>query len=1469
MRSKLAIIASITALFLLLALPSQPGRKCEQISVVNELDKLSAINDKILVLTKKHFKIFAGKKLKLKKNQLLLKKISGTADETKQIIEGFPKDINICEPKNNCKTITLSANKDFIDKNIEYLQSKGLIYSKKIKKKLGGKKYKKIASLLAQQLILAKDAIDKLPNETVECAQVPVPKPSAPPSNNEEAEDAEKYLNSILKIVSLNKSFSSLDKNSLNVIKDFLISFQGFARPIIYNGKIHELSDLEILKQGEYYYLDLKNTELSLDNAFVISTPEDSSPDNLLGYIPDELHREVVKIVYNYISNKKILNDAKNLPPELVNQINQYLDSKRNAGAIIAYEYFFEEDYLQIEYKNDELPVNFNPLQAAFTLQRVVSQAQNPDVFSRELLERINLKVSNGYVFVVEGRTEPQINLYLPFSEFVEGLQLIIRNDLTTQQKLLEIIKIKNQLTESVSDTAELQVPGAQAYDFNSLLNEPGDIVSPSREIVHLRAPDNSLGVILDDFNGIDYYYNQQIYDKVSGPLAPFLKNDYKVTYRQYKLNSYSIDDVYKYISSVDYPFIFTDGHGGKYLFMYEIHEIGPDLKTIPENERAVEVKRQAEKMFQLRNLSDYYRNKYGKNSVLVGVSINAFKEFKSHYYEAVPAHLKYLAKNPMKYAAFYVSHRFFTNNKQGNMSKKALVYSLECKGGSMNPLDTRVFISSDSNLLITPDNFTSDLNKINQYLLASINPGPYLAEEDDFRNFDIINKFPLLPSTSNSCNSNSCNTSCSDDTLCNIEYYGIDGQTVTVSPHVKAINEDKLVFNSPMEELAAEDIVSIDATSCIVPHDFENFKPSWLNHREIKLPWSKVVREWKDSDFDAEGQPLVKTAVIRVKADKAVSKFSRIQLTGNPEACSYDCKNKETYKNPADIKYNATGVKHDFTAIYPCQERVYYQACQSSEVIEIENSTLSAPPKIIIGGNCYQQILPNEINKAEAILMNESVLYGQNETATASCNNSCIAEVNCLDKIFHYKTEPSGASYVYLNESRYTFQGQPYYYGGASAFASFYGKYIAMRRGCWIPSSTSTSPYHDGCFPFWDEEQQKEVNEGFSTKEYGIAIIPEIEKLTPHDVKMVGDNYLIESYQCDEEENNRQCYVTPNGIITPPTSHVTGEPYKFTTCELSTTTSYCDDGEFLYVDGVRSPYFSSNEGFYKDLVLMLDSSNREDNLVVKGHSILRNLGPGKRPQIFGNHSAIIKQCRIEERTERGTAGTQGDCLSYDGQIIGVNVTNYKLFGDQVLFVGKYNPALSIYDSLGDQASDRWIFLNGVYHDLFSIQGVDNRQYDYRLSQYELAFSSTSSVLVYDYYKKYSDQREGTIILHNFKIVDQFTAQQYDIYDDVQIFEDKYAYLKADLNGKKVLNYNGKLLGETHFGGDPQIFKDDIFYVGKNGEHIVNGKKYYSSTAPETIQSCNIHYKENVPTRPYGNLLFSYPKIKNLTIIEE
>jgi hypothetical protein len=156
-----------------------------------------------------------------------------------------------------------------------------------------------------------------------------------------------------------------------------------------------------------------------------------------------------------------------------------------------------------------------------------------------------------------------------------------------------------------------------------------------------------------------------------------------------------------------------------------------------------------------------------------------------------------------------------------------------------------------------------------------------------------------------------------------------------------------------------ASEIVTIDSSQC--GSASSESKPEWEGDRAISLPWmDEIYKEWESSDFSG-GEPDVDYAIITVSSYSALSKESKVLLTGNPDCCTPSGCEGECWMNPATIKYNGNRPMTDFVFAMPCVEETYYEACEDATPRYVKVSGKSDAPQIRVGNSCYTQSFKND----------------------------------------------------------------------------------------------------------------------------------------------------------------------------------------------------------------------------------------------------------------------------------------------------------------------------------------------------------------------------------------------------------------------------------------------------------------------------------------------------------------------------
>lgn len=140
-------------------------------------------------------------------------------------------------------------------------------------------------------------------------------------------------------------------------------------------------------------------------------------------------------------------------------------------------------------------------------------------------------------------------------------------------------------------------------------------------------------------------------------------------------------------------------------------------------------------------------------------------------------------------------------------------------------------------------------------------------------------------------------------------------------APKVISADNEQIIFSESINSnVNLTEMITVDDQTCL---SSETPDPRikdliWVptDNRIVKLPWSSLVRNWSDADFDSTGNPIVNWALITIHYDLTKGKNTDEYLLGNKDCYDGSIMKTECWREPT--KYNDY-FRSDFYYALPC----------------------------------------------------------------------------------------------------------------------------------------------------------------------------------------------------------------------------------------------------------------------------------------------------------------------------------------------------------------------------------------------------------------------------------------------------------------------------------------------------------------------------------------------------------------------
>ncbi len=780
------------------------------------------------------------------------------------------------------------------------------------------------------------------------------------------------YVTALMKVIGGSGDPLHPDQQTIKKIQgvlDFINN--GNAVIIVYNGNIcSNFNTVGVADEGQpvRFFIKPLGIEVKPTQYLEIISQEKINPDDFYKNIKDPVRSNIKKMFLELViaGNTGSGKTPNPITPEFTAKVNSYMDEKVREGILTSFNYDSKTDTLEFTFKGEEIPWTTQPLLEAYVFKYVIDAYANPQDYAKitGLEYRSRLKAGEVLLVNTEGKN--------PFHDFMsrqllkDHLAILADSSLSADEKINRIAggmkfqelkgnprsmappfqKQAGVISGNNPKKSGLENPSCRtAFDLptfltgffgslpapstsggsQQLLDREGVIVPPSKNIAYIRCADYVVPSYLDE-----HIFNKQCYEMnqiqgQDGVFSIFHKNGYQIRFYSAGWEERIVEKIANVLNDDSVSVIYYKAHGSTKKLLAEIFELGDeDYQSKP---ATLDQGIANLKSFKSRVMG--LRSRFGDDSIKVYFTDSVISEEDRNILlkkqAQLPQHLRSLAVKRKKLAGIVLTDSFF----KSQCKKKSLFILRSCYGGSMaDSIRARVILAPDAKSFTTESMFIgSDLRKIMAYIFKNQNPGSLKITKENLRNFNIVRDFKKPPAWSEDLSPavesqmmNSCSSA--KDQLCSIILYGENNQSVSPSPHVEEVNGEKIVFNAPMDN--SVDVNSVVTIEVSFPQGlqegWEKLKPKWINDKEISLPWTgKVYREWKEDDFSGDGSPNTAYAKIIVHSRNAVSKQSRIQLTGNDDGCNKNgAKVKECWRDPALVKYNGNKPSTDFVFFLP-----------------------------------------------------------------------------------------------------------------------------------------------------------------------------------------------------------------------------------------------------------------------------------------------------------------------------------------------------------------------------------------------------------------------------------------------------------------------------------------------------------------------------------------------------------------------
>ena len=754
----------------------------------------------------------------------------------------------------------------------------------------------------------------------------------------------------------------NLDEQARSKLSSVKEKISGSGQVCVFNGQI--FSSLELFEDNSAFYLRPQGGISGATNMLEVIKQEKIYPEDLLKGA-DDIETAIYRIFYE----AKVNNAA-----DAQTKLKAYLDLAVSTGKIESYDYSDDAGTLEIKYPDQEIPLLLEPSSLVNQALYVLDAYRDPKSYAQKTLQEYQHRMIMGEALLTYFKDNKLEGFFIEKSILKNYIDALLDSSLSKEQK---IEKFTSQVNLSQGDQGEdLSFRGifrSEAFAENA---DSGTIVPPKKDIFIMEMPDFEVKSEMDvAYLGRSFLLNRAK-DINNGFLYPYLKNAYTISYEKISWNKQAVERLESVLNNENITNFILHTHGDPNKLIAELYDLG----SVNAGQNAGKSSDYLKKLEDVVKRYHELKAKYGKGINFVRRdSLLPEKDmaYLSRFSAGLPASVKDLISENRQVFIAEVTDVFFSQY----FKKKSVFILLACYGGSFADSvrgKARVFIAPQPNSETTGRLFRTDLEKVAPYLLkksSAIDTNKVTLS--NHRNYNIMNDFIqgqfLVNDDVSGDQLGQLTEDCvaKKDTLCSLKLYASDGESVSVSPHVQEVAPEFITFNAPMNtaNARAESIAQLNCFQCgKQENSVLELKPVWDGDKKIKLPWNnKVYRAWNDNDFDGSGNPKSKSlAYVRVKTGAASSKDSFVWLTGNTEACVESlCFHPESYRDPANPRYNGNRPDTDFTMVLPCVTAGYYQGmCKENrgrKVKIVDNqgrySGAGFPEKIRVNGVCFQKI--------------------------------------------------------------------------------------------------------------------------------------------------------------------------------------------------------------------------------------------------------------------------------------------------------------------------------------------------------------------------------------------------------------------------------------------------------------------------------------------------------------------------------
>jgi hypothetical protein len=1111
-----------------------------------------------------------------------------------------------------------------------------------------------------------------------------------------------------------------------------------------------------------------------------------------------------------------------------LDQIRTIIRKGVTDGAISDGFYDAATDTLSLAYGSDEFPCESNPRLTAEALLMLAAWSKDPHGYAQKAHAVLSERIENGEVLVVDTGLKGRAWTFLPRRALERDLRTLRDETLTGEEKIRRISEglLFYGSDGSSGSTAPLQTWAGNfglacaqqaAQGSDTLLESEGPIVPPARRIAFLRGPDYNMFPYLTKryLTGVFSGEYQKIRDP-NGVLSPFLQNGFSTPeiHSAYWGEPF-VETLAQILSDDSISIVYMQTHGLPNELLAEMYDLGEAEQRSSDGK----VDEFRQRIGVLKSRIQKLRSSYGVDAITLRVAKTSLTKEElselNQYLPQIPDQAQQYLRSRRKFGLVVVTDKFF--DRLGK--KKALFILRACYGGSMaDNLKARVILAPSENNFTTEGIFLSDLEKLAPYLRKDRNAGPIVIDKGNMRNYEIVRSFAEPPDLPDGLEAGEENSRIREatgrkDRLCSIRLWGPKNRTVTPSPHVVYADGERIVFNAPMDtSVPAEEVIELDCSSFgkEVP-EATSQKPHWVSDREIALPWKGTVyRDWEGKDFYENGSPESNFVNIIVRNGTAVSRISRIPLSGNTDLCTRNnWKSKDAWKDFAAIEYSGNHPRTDFTMMFP--------------LIKEPKPPASKTPTV--PGGAGHILYPDESYYCKNLLMD---------------GNKIIDGRKSYEDYRKAKMENPSAPATFFSFSEFletaAFEGH-YAYGreteGDESFRELFIDGKAVYRG---PGTYSGLQLVGGSHLYWVTEGGEGTRLVYNGRSY------DAETLGPSHMSSTSLISMNSRFEVRVNGSHIGKAKIGSTLATGPSVHISNHCYEtYPYGAENEGWAYAPSGVFLFKDNAAFIDQDGNGRLYRG---------------TSGQTI--DLGKAMNIFLFADHVVTVRQVfSTDSRT-----GPHGyNTVHFDGRDLGQG-DHPIIYGDHLAFATSCNPKEKKgppYEQPWQHMKrdhkvpyftdgNRFIFLDGIVYDVGrQLRLTTDCYYQVPVLFFfdgKLAFvlvrippggGDIERRLIYDW-KDIGPMREG-----------YFRFQGHELYT-------------KDVNGERHIIYDGANLGR---GSNPVMFGNHICYfstTGDQGLHIVYDGKSYKCNASiygEIRQRFKYFLETQVPSSGYGTLDFS------------